>query len=671
MCGIAGVLSGPDEGPVALEDLRRMIAMLGHRSPDGYGLYRDDRVGLAHGRLSIIDLPGGFQPLTNEDATVWLSFNGEIFNYIELRRELRALGHRFRTNGDSEVIVHLYEQYGADAWSRLNGQFAFALWDRRTRQLWLVRDRLGILPLHYARAAGRVVFGSEIKAVLAEGGVDPAIDPDALVETFTRWSVAAPRTLFTQVSCVEPGCAVMFGDDVVEHRSRYWALDFGPDARYERTPVGEAADALDELLTDAVRIRLRADVPVGAYLSGGLDSSVIARLVRSAESSPLQTFAVRFADPAFDETAEQRRMAGLLGTEHHEIVFGDDELRRGLDDVVWHCESALLRTAPAPLFLLSALVQQTGMKVVLTGEGADELFAGYGIFKEDKIRRFWATAPESEIRPRLLARAHSEVDAGDVRDSALWQSFFGRHLTDTDNASYSHLIRWENTAWSLRLLAPEVLDGAHAPTVPLPDGWWSWTPLARAQWLEITTFMSSYLLSFQGDRVAMAHGVEVRYPYLDPNVVDFAARLPGRLKLPGLRDKAVLRKLAARMLPADIVDRPKVPYRAPMLTPLFSNGPDLVADVLSGDECSRYGLVDPATAGRLAAKARDRGGRVSEREQMALVGVITLQLLARAFLDDFPARVRDARARLDRSSLHVFVDNASSSRGELEGTVGR
>lgn len=649
-----------------------MIAMLGHRGPDGYGLYRDDRVGLAHARLSIIDLAGGFQPIHNEDRTIWLSFNGEIFNYLELRRELASLGHRFYTDGDSEVIVHCYERFGPRAWTMLNGQFAFALWDARRRLLWLVRDRLGILPLHYARSARRVLFGSEVKALFACDDLEPEIDANGLAEVFTRWSTTPPHTVFAGVRSVPPGTALSIDSDLTERSHRYWAADLAENATLRDLTLDEAADRLGDQLSDAVDLRLRADVPVGAYLSGGLDSSVIADLARSADRSPLQTFAVRFADPAFDETAEQRRMATKLGTEHHEIVCGAPEIQNALEDVVWHCEAPLLRTAPVPLFLLSGLVRAAGMKVVLTGEGADELLAGYSIFKEDKVRRFWARQPDSALRPALLARLHPEVAAAGARDSQLWQRFFGRGLTDTDHPFYSHLIRWRNTGWSTRVLSPDLrgsidLDAMNrAAEKELPADWNALTPLARAQWIEIHSFLSSYLLSYQGDRVAMAHGVEVRYPFLDPGVVEFCSGLPTRLKMPALRDKVTLRRLASRSLPPEIWRRPKMPYRAPMTTALF--GPDMpeyIRALVSPANIARLGLVDPTAAAHLVAKATRSDGRMSgEREEMALVGLLTLQLLGQAFFDGFRQRARDGRRRLEHAHLCVLEDHSGEDRAE-------
>jgi asparagine synthase (glutamine-hydrolysing) len=667
MCGIAGIIMEPGGEPVPFEDLRRMIAVVKHRGPDGYGLYRDDQAGLASARLSIVDLTGGYQPIHNEDRHVWLTFNGEIFNHVELRRELVGLGHHFYTSSDSEVIVHAYEQYGQEAWARFNGQFAFALWDRTEHRLWLVRDLFGIHPLHYARAGSSVLFGSEAKSLFASGRLQPVIDPSGVADVFIRWSAAAPSTVFAGVRAVPPATAVRFDRDLRESQHRYWYPNLEEDPDLARMALEEAADSLGARLDQAIRSRLRADVPVGAYLSGGLDSSVIASLARKADARDLQTFAIRFEDRAFDETADQRRMARLLGTEHHEILCTGDDIGRSLESVVWHCETPLLRTAPVPLFLLSGLVRESGMKVVLTGEGADELMAGYGIFKEDWVRRFWARNPDSPMLPALLSGLHSEVGDTTARETEFWRRFFGQGHTQTDHPYYSHLVRWRNTAWSARVLSPDLRAAADLDRMfaaledEMPEGWLRWDPLARAQWIEIQTFMSSYLLSSQGDRVALAHGVEVRYPYLDRDVAEFCFGLPTRLKLRGSFDKVVLRRLAARSLPPEIWRRPKKPYRAPMTTALFGKRlPDQFEDLLSNDAIARLGLIDPRPAGHLLAKARRQHGHMSgEREEMAVVGMVTLQSLGHAFLEELPRRTRELRGRLDRSMPQVLEEDTS------------
>ena len=678
MCGVAGVLRAEAGPPFARATLQAMAGVLRHRGPDGWGMVRDPHVGLAHTRLAIVDPAGGDQPMGNDDGTVWVTFNGEVFNHVELRRELTARGHRFRTRCDTEVVVRAYEEWGDGAWARFNGQFAFGLWDRRARRLWLVRDRLGILPLHYAMVGDQLVFASEAKALFASGLVAPRFDPHGLSDVFTYWSTTSPRTVFAGIETVRPGTALSvlvrtdLGSGLEVREQVWWEADLGGDPAIAELPLDDAADALGERLGDAVRLRLRADVPVGAYLSGGLDSSVIASLVEQGDA-PLETFAVRFDEPAFDETAEQRRMATLLGTRHHEIVCDGDTIAAALADVVWHCEAPLLRTAPVPLFLLSGLVRDAGMKVVLTGEGADELFAGYSIFAEDAVRRFWARRPDSQVRPALAAKLHPEVAADGARSTDLWSRFFGRDLTQTGDPFYAHRIRWQNTAWTQRLLSQDirraVIDSGEitpgtALAQRLPDGWDGWPPLAQAQWTEITTFMSSYLLSCQGDRVAMAHGVEVRYPFLDPDVVAWASGLPSRLKMPGLRDKVTLRRLAGRTLPPEIWQRPKQPYRAPMTTPLFGpKAPEYGRDLLSPGSIKRLGLLDPGPTDKLVTRAFARDGRMSgEREEMALVGALTLQILGHQFMVDLPQRIATARAALDAvpPAVDVLLDPIGS-----------
>lgn len=658
MCGIAGVFTSGT--PATPEELRRMVAMLAHRGPDGYGLYLDDRVGLGHARLSLIDLAGGFQPIRNGDGSLWLVFNGEIFNYIELRRMLSSLGHKFYTNGDSEVIVQCYERFGPQTWQMLNGQFAFALWDSRQRCLWLVRDRLGILPLYYAHDGRQLVFASEAKAIFAGRRVVPEIDGAALAELFTTWSVRASASVFSKVRQVPPATALKIDDGMQLTSQCYWQ----PEVPAVVAPASpdEVAAELERHLEQSISLRLRADVAVGAYVSGGLDSSLIACLAAKRVGVPLETFGIRFTDARFDETAEQRLVAGILGTRHHELLCDGADIREALSEVVWHCETPLLRTSPVPLFLLSRLVRNSGIKTVLTGEGADELLAGYTIFKEDAIRRFWARQPLSRIRPALLSRLHHYVGDGTARSGELWRRFFAGDLHDTGHPFYSHLIRWRNTAWTLRLLAPDIRR-AHDPqrmmeemAAAMPAAWLTWSPLQRAQWTEIQSFMSSYLLACQGDRVAMAHGVEARYPFLDPRFVDYCLALPDRHKMLGTRDKLALRRLAARHLPAAIWNRRKQPYRAPIAAALAvpSNGP-AAADLLDGR----------AVAALLARSQ----GRIGEREEMGLAGIVTLGMLRHSFGADFARRAKAASLALEARPAQILADHRSAVAAPLSATL--
>jgi asparagine synthase (glutamine-hydrolysing) len=669
MCGIAGIYAGASAPPVGERELEAMAAILHHRGPDGFGTYVSPRVGLASARLSIVDLAGGFQPLCSERRDVWLVHNGEIFNHPELRRGLEARGHRFRTRSDSEVIVHLYEDLGPDAWRELNGQFSVALWDRRSSELWLVRDRLGIHPLLYARAGGSVVFGSEAKALFASGRIAPAPHHQGLVDTFARWSPSPPATVFAGVLQVLPGTALRFGPDLDPSERRYWSITFPDAAPASAAPVDgaldatldTAADALEAALEAAVRLRLRADVPVGAYLSGGLDSALIASTVRRVHTGRLDTFGIRFDEPLFDETDAQRRMATELGTDHHEILCTAADIAAALPATVWHAEQPVVRTAPVPMYLLSGLVAREGFKVAMTGEGSDEWFAGYSIFKEDRIRRFWARRPGSTMRPQLLRRLHPEIGRDRARRSQYWQSFFGQGLADTDQPLYSHLPRWQNAAWATRLLAKDVLaagtEGASYAAVAagLPDGFAGWSPLARAQAIEVQTFLSSYLLAAQGDRVSLAHGVELRYPFLDPDVVELATRLPDRLKMLGLRDKLVVRRLASRTLPPEVWRRPKQPYRAPMASVLSAtrSSPDIKA-LLSEEAVRRIGLLDPGATSRLLERAQAADGRApGEREEMAMIGIVTVQLWGDRYLVGFGRELAATLARLPSTAPRV------------------
>lgn len=669
MCGIAGVMGGPSVPPVSFDELRRMVAMLAHRGPDGHGLYRDDHVGLAHARLSLVDLAGGFQPIRNGDGTIWLTFNGEIFNYLELRQLLLSLGHRFYTNTDSEVIVHCYERYGAHAWEMLNGQFAFALWDSRVRRLWLVRDRLGILPLFYARVENHLLFASEAKALFAGGRLSPRLSPRGLAETFMTWSAAAPRSVFEGVSVVTPGTALSFDSTLQQSQHCYWQPD--PNRMDLAGLSGEkAAETLEAHLQRSIALRLRADVPVGAYVSGGVDSTLIASLAKRQVKMPLETFSIRFDDHRYDETAEQRLAVSHLGTNHHEIMCDGPAISDALADVIWHCESPLLRTSPVPLFLLSGQVRATGIKTVLTGEGADEILAGYTIFKEDQIRRFWARQPNSRLRPLLLSRIHHYVGAEEARSTEVWQSFFRRSLSDTEHPFYSHLVRWQNTAWTLRLLSPDIVASCNLESMMadaaagMPAGWRQWDSLTRAQWIEIRSFMSSYLLACQGDRVAMAHGIEARYPFLDPEIVDFCLSLPKRHKLNGRRDKVLLRRVAARYVPEEIWNRRKQPFRAPIGPALFGAPASRFRQLLDEGELAGDPLLNKEAAGQLVRRTvRGQGHSLSEREEMGLVGILTLRLLGQAFGSEFGDRVKAAARHFEHSTLHVLVDR---SRGSSE-----
>ncbi len=642
MCGIAGIVN-LGEGPApAAAALRHMLGALHHRGPDERGIYRDHHAGLAHTRLSIIDLATGQQPLSTDDGAAWIAFNGEIFNYVELRDELSALGHGFRTRSDTEVLLRAWQQWGEAAFARLNGQWAAAIWEPRARRLVLSRDRFGIRPLHYAdsyaETDGRVVFASEVKAVFAGApSLERTFDPIGLDQCFTFWAPVAPRTIFRHVRELEPGHTRIYHAGTVVDRAY-----FAP--RYEADFAGtveDAADCVRQTLERATALRmLRADVDVGCYLSGGLDSSLIAALGLRAKGAGFHTFSLRFEDAEYDETRYQRLMAERLGTEHHEVVVSRSDIARALPSVVRHAERPLLRSAPAPLLLLSRLVRETGMKVVLTGEGADEMFAGYDIFREGVIRRFWGRDPDSRLRPRLLEKLYPYLARSPVAQQAMARKFFGRELHRWDEPGFAHGTRWSTTAALKRLVHPDLRPPAGTNVIEtllasLPDEASTWSHLARDQYLEVRTLMSGYLLSSQGDRMLMGSSVEGRFPFLDHNVAALANSLPDRYKLRVLDEKHVLKRAAAALVPEAIVRRPKQPYRAPdALAFVGADRPAYIDEVLSERAVTEAGVLQPRAVTALWNKCRARAdsGQFSNTDNMALMGALSIQLLHRELI---------------------------------------
>jgi asparagine synthase (glutamine-hydrolysing) len=643
MCGIAG-LYAPRGAEASRSLLLAMAGELLHRGPDGVGLYLDGRFGMVNTRLSIIDLEGGDQPLSNENGRLWVMQNGEIYNYPELTEQLEALGHRFGTRSDTEVLAHAYEQWGEGCLERLDGEFAFAIWDRASRTCFLARDRFGIRPLFLAELGGEVAFASETKALLRHPRAERRLDPLALAETFTLWAAQDDRSAFQGLRELPAGHFVRVDENGVGPLVRWWDVTFGPETgapEIREHGVDALAEELRARLDDATRIRLRADVPVGIYLSGGLDSSATAALARRHTGGPLHAFGVGFEDARFDESRYQDRMAAELGVTLERITVSGRDIAEAFPEVVLRAEKPMLRTAPAPLLRLSRLVHDSGFKVVLTGEGADELFAGYHLFAEAAVRRFWARRPDSTLRPRLLARLYPYLSRDLARGGGFLAAFFREGLEEVDDPLYSHRPRFRTTARNLRFLSPELRSGAAEQGDPverllerLPPTFERFGPLGRAQYLEIHTFLTGYLLHSQGDRMLMANAVEGRFPFLDVHVAELAARLPERLRLAGLDEKVLLRRALAPILPADVVSRPKRPYRAPILRSFFGpDAPAYVRDTLAPPSVAATGLFAPAAvealvrkAERYAAAGPDAPG-LSESDEMGLVGVLSTALL--------------------------------------------
>jgi len=637
MCGIAGIVRRLPSG-VSVEPLGRMAASIRHRGPDGYGFYVGQRVGFAHVRLSIVDIAGGAQPLTNEDGQVVVTYNGEIYNHPELRRELEEKGHVFRTRCDTEVLVHGYEEWGVNLLNRLNGQFAFAIYDRNTESVFVARDRFGVRPLFYAQRSGNFYFGSEIKAILASGEVDASVDRRGLDEVFTFWAARPPRTPFAGIGSLEPGTYGIVKDGAL-WLHRYYELDY-PEAGGE--PV-DVVEQLDELMLRSVGMRMRADVPVGAYVSGGLDSSITASLAASASPHTLRSFSIAFDDPRFDESDFQREVARDVGSMHAIAAITQGSIAESFPDVLWHTETPLLRTAPVPMYHLAKLTRQSGIKVVLTGEGADELFLGYDLFKEVSVRKFCLRQPKSTGRQRLLDRLYPELMA-QGSGGEFWRRFFLEASAPSDPL-FSHLPRFLLSARTKEFYSPEFKSGLGGIDVlselrgSLPARYFGWSSLNQAAYLEMTTLLSPYLLSSQGDRVAMAHAVEGRFPFLDHRLFEFAAALPTGSRLRGMREKEILRRWASRILPPRIKERRKQPYRAPDAPSFFGTGsPEWVNDHRTPDALRRVGVFSPTSVAGLVRRCR-AGLATGFRENQAMVGVLSTQLWHQQFIErvSFPA----------------------------------
>ncbi|PTE12033.1 asparagine synthase (glutamine-hydrolyzing) [Mesorhizobium helmanticense] len=667
MCGIAGIVSlSAAAAPPSRDALIRMAGALTHRGPDERGLYRDRRAGLAHARLSVVDLSSGQQPLADAGDTTWIVFNGEIFNYVELREKLVALGHRFRTRSDTEVVIHAYREWGEAAFEQMNGQWAIAIWDSVASRLVLSRDRFGICPLHYCEHGGRLYFASEVKAIFAaDAGISRAFDPVGLDQTFTLWTIVPPQSVFRGIKELKPGHVRIYENGTVRERA-FWKPSYPEisglnDGQF----TGSLNDAVEEVrsaLEAATALRIvSADVPVGCYLSGGLDSSLVATLGRRFAGERFQTFSLRFADAEYDETRFQRLVAGATGSEHHEVVVSRNDIAEIFPEVIYHTERPILRTAPAPLFLLSRLVREHGIKVVLTGEGADEMFAGYDLFREGKVRRFWGRQPASTRRPRLLDRLYPYLSRSPVHQQAMARQFFGRNIQSHDAPGFAHDTRWHTTGAVKRLFSADMRaetgqrDAVSELLGRLPAEFSRWGSLAQDQFIEIETLMSGYLLSSQGDRMLMAHSIEGRFPFLDDEVVKLANSLPAAYKLAVLDEKHVLKRVAQPIVPPEIVARKKQPYRAPNgLCFVAGDAPAYVQEALSETALRAANVFDPKSVTRLLDKCRARtgDGDLSNSDNMALVGVLSTQLLHQQFIANCPGGARTGTLSVDIEREH-------------------
>ena len=636
MCGVAGIIDyhskANDKNVV-----ESMIRVISHRGPDESGIYCSRFAAIGNVRLSIIDIEGGQQPLSDISGRYWIVFNGEIFNYKELRVDLEKKGNVFKTKSDTEVLVQLYAHYGKKCLDLLNGQFAFAIWDKQKEELFIARDRVGIRPLFYNINAGVFSFASEIKALFQQKEITRELYPKSLSQIYTFWTAITPNTPFRDIFELSPGHFAIYNRNGLTIE-KFWELSFDkPDSTIS---LPDAIDRFHELFSDAVRIRLRADVEVAAYLSGGIDSSATVAYIKDIEPGILNTFSIGFDEKDFDESSYQNEAAKYFDTTHKSMSCSAKDISDSFPKVIWHSETPLLRTAPAPMLLLSHLVRDNNIKVVVTGEGSDEILGGYDIFKEAKIKRFWSSQPNSTIRPLLLKKLYPWLSQMNNLNPKMLRMFYGYKLEDIDNPFYSHLLRWNNSNHIKKHFSGNIKQNLNNYSFindlekMLPKNFGSWDQLAKSQWLETTVFMSGYLLSAQGDRMALANSVEGRYPFLDYRVIEFCSTLPADYKLHGLNEKYLLKKLLKNRIPEKILKRPKQAYRAPIKSVFLSkNTPEYVKDMLSDSYFRKAGIFDFDSVSGLISKI-EKTGVASEIDNMVITSVISTHLLYYQFIEN-------------------------------------
>ena len=624
MCGIAGIALKEGTRPVDVALLQAMTDRLRHRGPDAEGAFVAAGIGLGSRRLSIIDLETGDQPIANEDGSLVVVCNGEIYNYVELRAELLAAGHEFRTQSDTEVIVHLYEEHGVGCVERLRGMFALALWDSSLRRLFLARDRLGIKPLYYAETARGLTFASEQKAILEADGVPREFSPRGVNDLFTLGFVAAPATLFASVHQLLPATWLLFEDGSVSIH-RYWDVKF--PSRDEPAPQireEEWVEALREKLDEVVRLHLRSDVAVGAWLSGGLDSSAIVSLMLRQLGRPIHTASLSFDSPGMDEIRTQRT---LLDFPEYDLISrvyvctARDFTR--LPEAMWFSEDPTTSGIEV-MRLLTAEASAHDVKVILTGEGADEVFGGYPWFQFDKLLRPLARLPLPVKRMLLLGSLFPK------RFPRVSGMFLAGPEMNVDR--YRTSVGWGRPAATHRMFSPDLrLRVANAQAsgweLELPEAFDRWHPFAQLQYYELNVRLPSFI-NHTLDRGSMARSVEARVPFLDHELVEFAARIPPSLKMKGLREKHILREAVADLLPREIADRKKRGLRAPTEAWLRGPLPEFAAELFSERSLRRKGYFDPAGVQELLKE--HRSGRSDWTYD--LLGVLALQLWDEIFV---------------------------------------
>jgi asparagine synthase (glutamine-hydrolysing) len=637
MCGICAIYNFDRQKAVRPEVLEAMNGQIVHRGPDDAGSYIDRHVGIAMRRLSIVDLKSGHQPLSSEDGTVWIVFNGEIYNHAELRPGLEERGHRYRTRSDTETIIHLYEEYGEDCVKHLRGMFGFAIWDSRRRRFFCARDRLGIKPIYFARRGGQLLIASEIKSLLAYPGMPAKLEPNALPEYLAFGHLAGVRTLFAGVESLLPGHWLMVDERGKVKVRRYWDLPSG-ESRGEERSVGEYARKYRELLEQAVESHLMSDVPLGVLLSGGLDSSVVAAILQKRRGGSIQTFSVGYPEVESSELPMAARVAQTLGTEHHEVKIGAEDFFRALPRLIWHEDQPLVWPSSVSLYFVCQLARQR-VKVVLTGEGSDETLAGYDRYAWTLWNQRFDKIYRSLVPGFGRAWMAKQITEGSWLGAGFQRRLGHTFLARDGQALQSFYLDNFYSAFSAREQQSLLAKGVGGNPYQGPHDMWKESSgdfLNRLLHLDIRTYLVELLR--KQDRMSMASSIESRVPFLDHGVVEYALSIPARYKIRGMNGKMTLKDAARDLLPGEVIDQRKRGFPTPWRTWLSTGRIGEVEQLLLAPRSQERGFFRLEALRRLFWEHRQRQFDHSNR----LWRLLNLELWHRVYVDADPAYRRPA-----------------------------
>lgn len=605
-----------------------MIDSLSHRGDDSWGSYEDNRVSLCHTRLAILGIAEGQQPVFNKDRTVVSITNGEIYNYRECADTLKKMGYSFSDSCDTNIIPCLYEAYGMDMFYKINGQFAIAIWDKKNDKLILARDRFGEKPLYYRKIGASIYFCSEIDPLLKINN-KYELNAKCLKDICTAWVPIGEKTIYKDIFAINNGSYLTIENNIITVKN-YYSLTFINNNYAYKSKV-ELISELDILLKKSVEKRINADVPISFYLSGGLDSGLIAAMASQYIDGRINTFSLSFSDNNLDEASYQHIVSKKLNSNHFQLKINSEMIVDCFSDVLAHIRTPILRLGVVPMYLLAKFVHDNGFKVALSGEGADELFGGYDLFKETKIRSFCERIPSSKRRAMLYKKTNSYINDFKNNSSAALATFFNQ-VKSTELFS-SHAIRFGFGEYCFQFFSDDMKAELKNYSVKdslaanISTDFDHYTDISKAQYIEIKTFMSRYLLSSQGDCVSMAHSVECRYPFLDNDVVEFALKLNDRYKIDVLKEKSILKELSAKYLPLEIINRPKFPYRAMINSDRLLSS-EKINWAISEQEINKYNVFNSNAVDRLLSKVRAKNN-TTEKELMLLVFIISTQMLLR------------------------------------------